>query len=555
MADYYSVLKRTLSGFSNPKAQLRTKLYERARLTIKRQLEGRNPPLAKDALTAELDKLEKAISDIEQGYDEGAVAEANGEPVVAKPEPIPESPIQTPAASNPAPMPELIEDAVDPMPDLEIEIPPIDPAPPIPLAPEPAPVPPIPPIPVLEETVAAPVPIPVPAPPPVIDPIDEQTAPEVAIAQEMALPAAPALPYIPPIPEPATSAPPPPLPIPPPIPSIAPPAAATGVQEGIQEEVLAIPPASGFGEKYSKRPKKRGFGKWIVVLFILAGLGAAAAYGWTSRDALIERFGLADLFDNPTRPKPVKTIVIKPDPEEPETQEPEVKEPAAEIAPKSEKRLTAEGVEVEPATSLPATESAPAVDPLPAKSVTATLPIAQSAILYEQGGTVSENSIDVGRVLWSVVQEEPSAGLPKEPAIHARVEIPNRKLIMIMTIKRNADRAFPASHLIELVFAVPDDFSGGGINQINRFVFKENEQGRGEGLVAVPAKIQEGIFLVALTNLEKDVQKNVDLMQTRNWIDIPVQYRTGRSALITIEKGVPGENVFKEVFAAWEKLN
>ncbi|NKB50878.1 MAG: hypothetical protein GKR97_01420 [Rhizobiaceae bacterium] len=85
-------------------------------------------------------------------------------------------------------------------------------------------------------------------------------------------------------------------------------------------------------------------------------------------------------------------------------------------------------------------------------------------------------------------------------------------------------------------------------------MLKQSEQGRGEGLVGVPARIADGIFLIALNNLEQARTKNESLLKSRDWIDIPLQYRTGRRALMTIEKGVPGTKVFDEVFEAWSKL-
>ena len=178
---------------------------------------------------------------------------------------------------------------------------------------------------------------------------------------------------------------------------------------------------------------------------------------------------------------------------------------------------------------------------------------AQKGLLYEEGAAQNQNSVDVGTVVWSIVQEAPAEGLPLEPAIRAKVEIASRNLILLMTIKRNADKALPASHIIELVFSVPDDFSGGGIDKIQRFVFKQSEQARGEALVGVPATIADGIFLIALNNLSEAVTRNTALMKEQEWIDIPLGYRTGRRALITIEKGVPGSRVFKEAFDAWEK--
>jgi hypothetical protein len=35
------------------------------------------------------------------------------------------------------------------------------------------------------------------------------------------------------------------------------------------------------------------------------------------------------------------------------------------------------------------------------------------------------------------------------------------------------------------------------------------------------------------------------------WIDIPIVYRTGRRALMTLERGIPGDKVFDDALKAW----
>ena len=71
MIDYLAVLNRTLAGFPNPQEDLRTKLYERARITIQRQLESREPNINENQINLEMRKLEEAILTIEQGYANG----------------------------------------------------------------------------------------------------------------------------------------------------------------------------------------------------------------------------------------------------------------------------------------------------------------------------------------------------------------------------------------------------------------------------------------------------------------------------------------------------
>ena len=619
MADYFAVLQRTLSGFSDPKPQLRTKLYERARVTIAKQLETRVPPVTGDALSMEMDKLEKAIATIEQGYDPSypdpvpTTEPAPTEPTPVEPEPEVVSdpePILEPV-QEPEPEPDAViepeEEVVAPIVEQEAAIE-IEPAVTPILEPEVVVSPPE-----VSPEVEAFLEAELPA---AVDPVFEEQLPDLAVSQEVETAAQapfeagiadaldalqPDVPAVDPTPtstpDPITNDPvapnnpvgqwaeefsaaqpqPEPAPVLPPaavLPELDPipdPAQIPYQQQEITAappvfepqydntsgETLSIPPAAGFGAGGSKRPKKRGFGKWIVLLLLLGLLGALGTYGWMNKELVLEKTGIGKFLEDPndpTRPKPVKTITITPEPAEPEADDTS----SAEPEPKVERRLTADGAEIETVTPKPV--ESPTVTPaLPAATETTTTNtgaplVAQKAILYEEGATASENTADAGRVVWSVVEESPAAGEPKESAIRARIEIPSRNTVLIMTIKRNGDRALPASHLIELIFAVPDDFSGGAIGQVNRFVLKESEQGRGEGLVAVPARIADGIFLIALNNLDEAKSKNETLLQSRNWIDIPLQYRTGRRALVTIEKGLPGEQVFKEVFEAWAKL-
>ncbi|MEP0941379.1 MAG: hypothetical protein ABJH63_07095 [Rhizobiaceae bacterium] len=372
-----------------------------------------------------------------------------------------------------------------------------------------------------------------------------QVAPPVEPSWDAAIEPAPAAeayqPSSQPISPPPASPPPPSQPIPP-LPTFEP------SQDAPAEDPLVIPPAPGFGNGGSKRPRKRKWLKWLLLLLVLILLGTGATYAWLNKEQILEQLGMSDLLDNPTRPKPVKTISITPEQVDPEAPLP---------TPKVESRLNSDGEEVatSPSSPSPSTDLQPVIEtPSVAQNSDGSVPVAQNAILYEEGSSPAENTVDSGRVVWSVIEEEPASGAPKEAAIRARIEIPERNVVLIMKIKRNADKALPASHLIELVFAVPDDFSGGAINQVSRFVLKQSEQGRGEGLVGVPARIADGIFLIALNNLEQAKLKNESLLKSRAWIDIPLQYRTGRRALITIEKGVPGTKVFDEVFEAWAKL-
>ncbi|WP_011582470.1 MULTISPECIES: hypothetical protein [Chelativorans] len=182
-----------------------------------------------------------------------------------------------------------------------------------------------------------------------------------------------------------------------------------------------------------------------------------------------------------------------------------------------------------------------------------SLPIGQKAIFYEERTSALEGYAENGSVVWSVVEESPGENLPPEPAIQAEATIPEKGLQLRMTIRRNTDQSLPASHIVELIFLTPENFPGGGINNVLRINMKRSEQDTGSPLLGIPAKIADGFFLVALSDTQEDQRVNSTLLRRQSWIDIPIVYSSGRRALITMEKGLPGERIFNEALDAWSR--
>lgn len=181
------------------------------------------------------------------------------------------------------------------------------------------------------------------------------------------------------------------------------------------------------------------------------------------------------------------------------------------------------------------------------EQVGAGVAVGQKAFFYEERSGSEDGSAQSGNVVWSVVQDSPGDGEPEEPAIRAEVTIPETQLRMQMTIRRNADKSLPASHLIEIMFFVPDNFSGGVVDNVQRITFKDTEQAAGNPLIAISSKIADNFFIVALNDARTAVDTNMSLMRRLQWVDIPITYRNGRRALLSLEKGVPGEKVFNDV--------
>ncbi|WP_095201169.1 hypothetical protein [Mesorhizobium carmichaelinearum] len=205
------------------------------------------------------------------------------------------------------------------------------------------------------------------------------------------------------------------------------------------------------------------------------------------------------------------------------------------------------------ATPPPAPAGAAPAAPAAAAPATATsVPVGQKAIFYEERTSTAQGSAEPGSIVWSLVQESPGGDLPPEPAIRAEATIPGKDIQLRMTIRRNTDQTLPASHIIEMIFLTPDGFEGGGVDNILRVAMKSSEQDAGSPLIGIPAKIADGFFLVALNDTKADEDANMTLLRGQDWIDVPVVYKTGRRALLTMEKGIPGEKVFDEAIKAWQ---
>ena len=178
--------------------------------------------------------------------------------------------------------------------------------------------------------------------------------------------------------------------------------------------------------------------------------------------------------------------------------------------------------------------------------------VAQRAVLYDEDPADPKGKQYVGSVIWRTEQVKANVGRNVDIAVRADVDIPERKLKMTMSFRRNNDTSLPASHTAELTFVLPWDFAGGGVSNVPGILMKSNEQARGTPLAGLAVKVTDGFFMVGLSNVEADRQRNLQLLKERSWFDIPLVYTNQRRAIIAIERGAPGERAFKDAFAAWE---
>lgn len=177
--------------------------------------------------------------------------------------------------------------------------------------------------------------------------------------------------------------------------------------------------------------------------------------------------------------------------------------------------------------------------------------VAQKVVLYEEDPGNPQGRRSVGSAIWRTETVSPGPGLAPELAVRADVDIPERHMRMTWSLRRNSDKALPASHTIEIQFTLPADFDQGGISNVPGVLIKGGEQERGVPLAGLAVKVTNGYFLIGLSAVDVDKQRNIQMLKERDWLDIPLVYTNGKRGILAVEKGAPGQRAFEEAFRAW----
>jgi hypothetical protein len=558
MTDYQPLLKRALSGLESNTLEGRRSIYERARHALVNQLRTVTPPLAEADITRERLALEEAIRRVEAQ----AAAAAAPAPVAAV---APRAPVATPVHAQPhAPIPPITawpasaQPRIQPTPQPQIPVPQpqVQVQPPAPVTPQPqAPVfSPQPQVQVQPSAQVAPqsqpqAPI---APQPYGQPQApvQQVPPQIPVPQPQGQPPSP--PRRGPIAAPAAATQiatrPVPMPRAPSGLRPAPPQARAPMPAGMEsarrpvasepwvpvsgvdldsapaefEDFRPAPPQAAPQPAAVRAPRPRNAevaradrrkairARLVVNSIVLILLAAAAVLGYAQRERILAFLHVGPPVAEADRPKAADRVASDPN-------------PAARPA-----------------------------QPVPATSITA---VAQRAVLYEENSSASpqqQQQLFVGSAVWRTETITVGPGRPPEIGIRVDIEIPDRRVNVVMTIRRNPDATMPASHTVEIQFATPGD-AFGGVANMPGIRAKGSEAAQGAPLAGLVVRVTPGFFLIGLSNIAADRDRNMSLLRERPWMDIPFVYNNGRRAVIAIEKGTPGERVVNEALAAWDR--
>ena len=178
--------------------------------------------------------------------------------------------------------------------------------------------------------------------------------------------------------------------------------------------------------------------------------------------------------------------------------------------------------------------------------------VAQKAALVEENTEdPKQPKMTSGRAFWRLDAVNAGQGQPLETVVRATVEIPDAGITLQLALKRNRDNALPASHTMELSFTTPPGEAGRMVRDVNPPLFRADDSARGVPVAALAVPVRENLFLIGLSDLRGDLERNTDLIRNRNWIEIPVRFASGTRATLIFEKGVAGERVVADAFKAW----
>ena len=526
MADYHPLVSRAVAGLEANTGEARRSLYERARAALVQQLRSATPALSESDITRERLALEEAIRKVEA--EEARRGRIERPPAASKP-PLPPVATPPPAEPPPAEPPPAQSDAAPPP-----ATPPAQPT----AATQPEPQQPdtpdrgrSPSDDALSERSSAPAPAP--DTPAETEPVTVSAAEAARLDEALralrgrftssssgageVVPRWPrAAPYDGRAAQPLDQADAPAVPQPPDRDFAEDDPLANNKEALRAERDIGAYPDPAAHDLPQRRSSGR-FVKVVVALVVLAVLGALAAVGYRQSD------NLAALYQQfrPAPPAPREQVKSQPKIED------RVGLTQPDRLPGAEQRGT----------------GAPDVQPPPA--------VAQRVVLYEEDPKDPAGKRYVGSVIWRTETVSPGPGRAPELAVKANIEIPERRITMVFSMVRNTDPALPASHTVDIRFDLPPEFAGGGVANVPGILMKQAEQTRGVPLAGIAVKVTDNVFLIGLSSVDSDVQRNTQLLKERTWFDIPIVYNNGSRAILAVEKGTPGERAFNDAFTAW----
>jgi hypothetical protein len=113
----------------------------------------------------------------------------------------------------------------------------------------------------------------------------------------------------------------------------------------------------------------------------------------------------------------------------------------------------------------------------------------------------------------------------RDVELRGEIAVPERKLSLVWSLRRNSDPTIPSSHIVELRFGAPGDVGLAGVHNVPGILMKASEEAHGTEVIGLQVRLQAGFFLIGLPT--EDVKSNEALLKEGKWLDIPIIFDDG----------------------------
>jgi hypothetical protein len=175
---------------------------------------------------------------------------------------------------------------------------------------------------------------------------------------------------------------------------------------------------------------------------------------------------------------------------------------------------------------------------------------AQRAVLYEENPATATGHTFSGRAVWRhQVGSGPASAAQAVLSVDA--EIPEKRLLMRMSIRRPPDGGEVISHIIEFRFLNSDGSASDMVENVRGVLMKNDELSPGIELVGKVARVQRGVFLMGLSGANADLGRNLKLLRERPWLDVPILMKDKTRGILAVEKGSAGQASVESALTSW----
>ncbi|MGL5117259.1 MAG: hypothetical protein ACRC7G_07690 [Beijerinckiaceae bacterium] len=208
----------------------------------------------------------------------------------------------------------------------------------------------------------------------------------------------------------------------------------------------------------------------------------------------------------------------------------------------------------QPSPPTPSPVQRPVVAPPPRPDpVQPPVAVANRMVLILEGTDRPENVLGrSGVVVWRNEAASGVQGQPLDQLVTGTIDVPDARIRAEVTLRRNRDSAFPASHTLQLRFTPAAGSEVGAVKDVLGVEMREVENQPGYRLIGQGVAVMENVFLIALTLAEPALTRNTEMIRRRPLVYIEFSTTSGRRGAMVLDKGVSGQQAFEDAFRAWQ---